>query len=155
MCLCRYAICFTMCCPIIMCNITCSIRNTYLNVYPVTHVMFFLIIIMLERLKCFSITLRWEQPHWDEGFLLPMDVFMIHFLFLQVVVVLRFFFHGARGMLHPFPLELTPSLVFLFVILDLTGPLRLCPHSREWRSNLAFNLFFARPMNTMIKTYIL
>ena len=36
------------------------------------------------------INLRWEQPHWGEGFLFPMDVFMIHFLFLRVVVALRF-----------------------------------------------------------------
>ena len=126
-----YAIYFTMWCPMV----TCSQNNTLLkcHTYNVLHCSN-----NVRTSQVSLINLQWEQPHWGEGFLFPMDVFMIHFLSSWVVVALRFL-RWERDVTS-FPPRINTILgVTCFVMLDLTGPLRLCSHSGERKSNSAFN----------------
>ena len=56
---------------------------------------------------------------------------------------------GGRVILHPLPLEWTPSSVLLFVITNLASPLGLFSHSREQNPILFLNLSFVKPIKAI------
>ena len=106
------------------------------------------------------INLWWEQPHWGEGFLFPMDAFMIHFIFLRVIVALRS--SRCEGAITSFPHRINTVLgvtclssLTLLAFFAYVHTLVRKKIKNKIKSNSAFNLFFARPTKTMIRIYIL